>query len=266
MLPQRTLRGIRRRRRAEPWTSVPWTDVSPADVREGIDVWPLVSPLRYDVLLRRDFLSLLTHEATDLADLDACVAAAWRSSYHTWYFESEVVRTGLLGRDQADLEARFSDRVRRTVALFERLEAAGGRLDEPIVLKTADTILPPTTERLGPPTGKPVMGRYFLADGCHRLAYLMLKGRTWLRPDEFRVRSTATFSPFDSTSLLMPALRLSPGEYFAFLSMGYSAPEPFADEGSLLAYLGDQRPGLADEVASVIRVDGYAKPAAPGAA
>jgi hypothetical protein len=258
VLPQGTLRGIRRRRRVDPWAHDPWVSVRPHDLQDGIDIWPLVSPLRYDVLLRRDFMATLARNPEAYGvDETAFMDAVGRTPYHTWFFESEVVRTGLLGRDQAVLEAHFTDRVRRAVALFQRLEAAGGALDEPIVLKTAEVIRPPTTDRLGPPTGKPVSARYFVADGCHRLAYLMLAGRTRLAPSEFRVKSYRAFSPFDSTSLLLPRLRVAPADYFAYLSMGYASPASFTDGDSLLAHLQASRPDVVEEVAAVIRVDGY---------
>jgi len=264
VMPERALRDIRRRRRIDPWAHDPWVGVRPPDLDGGIDIWPLVSPLRYDVLLRRNLLARLARQTPTADEESDFIDEVRKTTYHTWFFESEVVRTGLLGRDQAVLEALFDDRVRRVVALFRRLEAAGGSLDEPIVLKTAETILPPTTERLGPPTGKPVSSSYFLADGCHRLAYLMLAGRMRLERSEFRVRAYRAFSPFDSTSLLMPRLRLPTEDYFAYLSMGYTSPAVFTDGEALLAHLRARRPDVVEEVAAVIRVDGYPAPGASG--
>ena len=258
-LPERTLRGIRRRRRADPWVHDPWTSVQPAELGDGIDIGPLVSPLRYDVLLRRDFLaSVARDDGARRQDEAAFIEEARRGPYHTWFLESEVIRTGLAGRDPTVLEALFTERVRRVVALYERLEAGSGALDEPIVLKTAERILPPTAERMGAPTGKLVSARYFVADGCHRLAYLMLDGRTRLAASEFRVRAYRTFSPFDSTGLLVPRLAPPPADYFSFLSMGYTAPLVFIDGPSLLGHLRATRPDLVEEVEAAMRVDGYA--------
>lgn len=265
-LPEGALRRLRSGRRTEPWVDHDWRWSSPAELAGGIDIAQLVSPLRYDVLVRRDFLGDYARGRDAYRDDPARLLERARASdYHTWFIESEAVRTGLARRhERADLEALFVERVRRAADLYERLARRDGQLDEPILLKTARTLLPPTTDRLGPPGAKVLERRYFLADGCHRLAVLMLAGRTELRPGEFRVREYRTFSPFDSTSLLVGPLDLPAARYFEFLSLGYTAPQVFSDGRSFLAHLREGRPGSLAEAVAVIRADGYAAAAGLG--
>jgi hypothetical protein len=127
----------------------------------------------------------------------------------------------------------------------------------PIILKTAERLLPPTADKLAPPTGKTVAARYFLADGCHRLALMMALGYKVLPPGSFRVKCFRRFSPFDSTSLLMRSLSIDASSYFAFLSSYYCAPFVFEDREDFLGYIRENRPEFLEEVLSVMRVDGY---------
>jgi hypothetical protein len=172
--------------------------------------------------------------------------------------ESEAVRTkrDLLG-DAAALDGEFANRVRRAARLYDSVAAQGFSARHPIILKTAERLLPPTADKLAPPTGKRVSGRYFLADGCHRLALLMALGYAELPRGYFRVKCFRSFSPFDSTSLLTSSLAIEPAAYFAFLSSFYCAPHVFEDGADLVRYIQQRKPQLLDEVLSVIRVDGY---------
>jgi hypothetical protein len=102
-----------------------------------------------------------------------------------------------------------------------------------------------------------VSDRYFMADGCHRLAFLMARGYTVLPTEYFRVKCFREFSPFDSTSLLARSLPITPSEYFAFLSRRYCRPFVFENRDDFLKYIRAHRPELVDELVSIIRVDGF---------
>lgn len=237
-----------------------WRWVDPPELRAGIDIAMIVCPLRYDVLVRRDFLAFYAaHRDLYAADFDAFVALVKQGPYYRWFTESEAVRTkpDLLGNSAA-LDAAFVERLRRAARLYENVQANGFSPDYPITLKTAERLLPPTTDKQGPPTGKLVSSRYFLADGCHRLALLMALGHTRLLPGQFRVKCFRSFSPFDSTSLLTRSLSISPGAYFTFLSSRYCAPFAFAQGYDVVRYIAEHTPALLDEVLSLIQVDGYA--------
>jgi hypothetical protein len=125
------------------------------------------------------------------------------------------------------------------------------------VLKTAEHLLPPTAAKSAPPTGKFVSGRYFMADGCHRLALLMALGYTVLPANYFQVKCFRRFSPFDSTSMLAQTLPIKPAAYFAFLSSRYCSPYSFEDKEGFLGYIHQYKPELLPEVLSMMQVDGF---------
>lgn len=235
-----------------------WLDVP--ELANGIEIAALIAPLRYDVLIRRDFLAFYAaHRGLYSADFDAFVQAAKHGSYYRWFMTSEAVRCKRdLLADVDALEREFVDRVRRAAGVYEDLLAHGFRAQSPIILKTAEHLSPPTTDPQGPPSGKQVSARYFLADGCHRLAMLMLLGYTVLPAEYLRVKYFRSFSPFDSTSLLAQSLPLEPEAYFSFLSGRYCAPAVFTRKDQFLDYIRQHKPEYLDEVSSIIRVDGFA--------
>lgn len=237
-----------------------WYWYTADDLRNGIEIAAVVCPLRYDVLIRRDFLAFYAaHRELYARDMPAFVALAKQQTYYRWYTESEVVRCQPERiRNQAALEAGFVERVQRAAQLYEHMIRDGFDPDHPVILKTAERLLPPTADRRAPPTGKLIARRYFLADGCHRVAMLLLRGDTMLRPGYFRVKCFREFSPFDSTSLLVRSLPLNTEAYFRFLSTYYSSPFVFEDRYTFLDYIRQHRPEVLEEVLTVIEADGFA--------
>jgi hypothetical protein len=237
-----------------------WLEVP--ELQNGISIAELVCPLRYDVIVRRDFCTFYAeHRALCQGDLDAFLDRVCQTPYYTWYATSEAVRCfpHLIG-DDVSLRARFSERVRAVVRLYENMMKNGFDRQFPIILRTGEKLLPPTTRRSGPPTGKAVSARYFQADGCHRLAMLMHMGYEWLPAEYFRVQCFRWFSPFDSTSLLARTLPLDAHSYFAYLSSYYCTPDVITDRETFLAYISQNRPAFLSEVLSVLRTDGFGVP------
>ena len=234
------------------WLQVP-------ELEDGVNIATLICPLRYDVIVRRDFYSLfVAHRDLYRSDFDTFVELASRSPYYTWYVRSELIRTSPYLLDDPDgLQNRFTKQVHLAVQLFELIEENGFDPQFPIVLRTAEHLLPPTGDRRLPATGKVVSDRYFMADGCHRLAYLMLTGCKVLPAEYFRVQCFREFSPFDSTSLLAQSLPILTADYFTYLSSRYCYPDIFEDRDSFLRYLKKYKPELVAEVLTVIRVDGF---------
>ncbi len=231
-----------------------WVDVP--ELADGIEIAAVVCPLRYDVLVRRDFFSFYaSHRDMYASDWNTFMAMAKRTSYYVWYLESEGVRTNL--RASGNTNVNFAQRVDRAVALYESVQRSGFSARSPITLKTAKRLLPPTTDRRGPPTGKRVRAKYFLADGCHRLALLMALGYTTLPAEYFRVKCYQEFSPFDSTSLLARRLMQNASVYFPYLSSYYTAPMVLTNRADFEHYVKTHKPELLDEVLSVIRADGF---------
>lgn len=236
-----------------------WYWMDAPELHQGIALAELVCPLRYDVIVRRDFFPFyVLNRDLYLNDFAEFVRQVAGTRYYIWYMQSEAVRSNrqLRGNPRA-LQAGLADRVRRAVELFESVRTQGFRPEFPIVLKTAEQLLPPTTDRGGAPTAKRVRARYFLADGCHRVALLMALGHTTLPANYFRVKCFREFSPFDSTSLLARALPLDEPTYFRYLSTLYAAPHSFIRRDEFLNYIRTNK--LADhaEVLSVLRADGF---------
>lgn len=234
------------------WLHVP-------ELEGGIDIAALICPLRYDVLVRRDFFPFYAaHRDLYISNPDAFVNLARQTPYYTWYAKSEAVRCfpHFVGDDNA-LRPGFVATVHRAAELYESMTDRGFDPRFPVILRTAERLLPPTANRSGPPTGKVVSARYFQADGCHRLAMLMYMGCRVLPAGYFRVQCFREFSPFDSTSLLARSLPIEPSEYFAFLSSYYCAPLVFENREDFLGYVRENKPEALREVLSLIRADGF---------
>ena len=234
-----------------------WLDVP--ELGDGIEISRLVCPLRYDVVVRRDFYAFYeANQELYRSDFDSFLELVSQGSYYTWFAASEAVRTRPYLLDDHDrLWRQFVNQIRKAVALYESMESQGFDEQDPIVLRTAENLLPPTGDRLAPPTGKVVSDRYFMADGCHRLAWLMFRGYTLLPAAYFRIQCFREFSPFDSTSLLARSLPIAASEYFAFLSSRYCRPFVFEDRGGFLEHVREHRPDVLEEVSSIMKVDGF---------
>lgn len=236
-----------------------WSWIQVPELSNGIEIAAIICPLRYDVLVRRNFYSFYAaHHDLYESDRNAFVACTKATSYYTWYIESEAVRTNKHLRGNAEaLERNFIDRIDRAVTLYKYVQQDGFSARYPITLKTAKHILPPTTDRDGAPTSKRIRTKYFLADGCHRIALLMALGYQTLPPNYFRVKQYQAFSPFDSTILLARRLITDPAEYYGFISSYYTAPTVTTNRNDFLDYIQVHKPEWMDEVVSVIRADGF---------
>ena len=155
--------------------------------------------------------------------------------------------------DEVALQAAYVDRIKHFVTLYDRIVDSGFDTRMPIVPKTARKILPT-------PEGKRVSGRFFMGDGCHRLACLMALGYETLPPDYMRVKCYRTLTPRDGTVDLAHTVPIAPEDYFALLSKRYAAPHRFEEGSELILYLEQNAPQLLDEVLSVIRADRMMEP------
>ncbi|MBV9787032.1 MAG: hypothetical protein JOZ51_02580 [Chloroflexi bacterium] len=256
---RKTLAAIANRLRRAARVGNYWYWLDAPELANGIEIAALIAPLRYDVLIRRDFLAFYAdHRGLYVSDFAAFIQAARQGPYYRWFMSSEAIRCKRELLTDADaLEQEFVQRVRRAAGVYEDMLAHGFRPQSPIILKTAEQLLPPTTDPQGAPSGKQVSARYFLADGCHRLAMLLLLGYTLLPAEYLQVKCFRRFSPFDSTSLLARSLTLEPDAYFRFLSGRYCAPAVCTDKAQFLDYIQQHKPKFMAEVTSILRVDGF---------
>lgn len=209
----------------------------------------VISPLRYDVVVRERFLRFLAAQGDPLdIDVDAVVAAARDQEYHAWFRHVAIhhVRPGTAR--EADLEAAFRRRVVQTANLLGSFSARGFDARYPVTLRTAGAG-PVTTS-----TGKRLTGRLYASDGCHRLALLRMAGETVLRPEWYQVRTDPRWAPPDNTGALIPVLGISRAEHLAFVASGYTTAA-VGDAAALLAHLAETGPAAAAEVAGLLALD-----------
>lgn len=213
---------------------------------EALDIDRLISPLRYDVLVRERYLRFLA-ENLDLyhRDFDAFVGLARGQQYHAWFCAVAIhrIRPGTEGA--ADLDTAFRERLHKTTRLYLAMSERGFDPRFPITIRTAGPVVATAT-------GKTVAGRLFPSDGCHRLAMLRHTGHRSLLPQWYQLRTDGGWRPPDNTGTLIGALGISRPEYFEFLSLGY-ADGIFDGEDALLAHVPSDAD--ADEIRRIIAVD-----------
>lgn len=188
----------------------------PAD--EPVRIDDLVSPLRYDVLVRQRYLSLI-NESPELleGDLGPLLELSRSHEYHAWFTAVVVPRfmPHLIGRDD-EIAAAFERRVRATVELVRSVEESGLDRKRPITLRTGRRIQPTST-------GKRLARRIYVRDGCHRLAMLRANGVTVLEPETYRLDRQNFFKPLDNTAPLLRAAPLDTRSYWEFMALSYGS-------------------------------------------
>lgn len=215
---------------------------------EPVLIDELVSPLRYDVLVRERFLDRISG-LRDPAELQDAVASPAGRDYFTWYSRIVVPRflPEIVG-DHDAIDVAFSDRVRRTVELSRSFASAGYDPTQLVLLHSGRRIAPTST-------GKRLERRTFAGDGCHRLALLRLHGVTVLEPGSYRVEVAPTLSPIDNTAELIAPLGLTRRAYFEFLSLAYAPGTICPTERELLERVRARSPERLEELGRVLGVD-----------
>lgn len=216
---------------------------------EPLDLDELVSPLRYDIIVRAEYFDYLT-EHLDLydSDFDRYVTAATDTRYFTWFATVALTRYHpQRARDPRHVTAEFRERLRRSTSLLRSFQSEGFDTRYPVSVRTA---APGAVTG----TGKLVSRRYYPGDGCHRLALLVRAGQHTLPPSYYQVRRDPQRTVIDNTHSLIRDLRLTPEEYCRFLSRGY-ADSTIAEVPSLLARVAERAPSRLTELRGVLDVD-----------
>jgi len=178
----------------------------------------LVSPLRYDILVRQRYLSLVTESPELLeGDLGPLLELSRSHQYHTWFVAVVVPRfmPHLIGRDD-EIAAAFEKRVRATVELVRSVQESGLDPKRPITLRTGRRIQPTAT-------GKRLARRIYARDGCHRIALLRASGVTVLQPGTYRLDRQNSFVPLDNTAPLLRAAPIDTTTYWGFMALSYDS-------------------------------------------
>jgi hypothetical protein len=219
-----------------------------------VELAELISPLRYDILVRARFLEVLGEQLDAVEhDLDRVVREATGTPYHRWFTGIALPRyrpREAAGERRA--RAAFRERVRRSAELVASFRARGFDERFPVLLRAA---------RPGAMTasGKLVARPLYAGDGCHRLALLLASGHRFVEPAWYRVRRDPLDAPIDNTRPLLGPLAIGAAEYHRFLAVGYglagSPGELPADRETLLRRVEAERPDRVDELARVLQID-----------
>lgn len=182
------------------------------DGTESVDVARLISPFRYDVVVRAQLFDAVAARP-DGQSMDEFVSSVAEHPYAVWFREVELRRFfPWVLNDPRDVADAYAARVERAVRTFESFQQRGFDPRQPIMLR-----------RLARPTvsdsGVLVPRVLHLGDGGHRLALLHRSGGL-LEPSMHRIDPRPS-KVIDNTAILAPALRLPEREYAAFLSLGF---------------------------------------------
>lgn len=215
--------------------------------RERVSISSLASPLRYDIVVRRDFLAELRARLD--APLPELVTWARGTSYWVWFRDVRWQRASPRFRArQPDVAAAFAERVRGAISLSRSFARRGFDPRFPITLKSADRFLP--TEG-----GKKVEGRFVAGGGCHRIALLWLGGARELEPDQYVIHHFRELTPLDNTRLLRTLLRERPEDYVRFVASAYR-PTATADVRELVRGVSENAPERLENLTTLLRSDG----------
>jgi hypothetical protein len=219
----------------------------PGDEPVALD--ELVSPLRYDIMVRAEHFRFLDEHLELLErDVEAYLRLVRGHPYFTWY--TTVALPRYRPRAHADEQRRFAAFRRRVLGaavLWRSFKAVGFDPRQPVTLRIA---------RPGAvtPTGKAVRRRYHAGDGCHRLALLVAVGEPTLPPDWYRVRNDPLPSLFDNTSALIGPLDLGRATYYGFVARGYGAG-PATSREAIVRHVEVHAPDRLAELLQLLAVD-----------
>lgn len=179
---------------------------------ETLDVGRLISPFRYDVVVRAQLFDAVA-QRPDGQSIDEFVRSVADHPYGVWFREVELRRFfPWMLHDSSAVMAAYTARVSRAVNTFESFQERGFDPSQPIMLR-----------RLSRPTasdsGVLVPRVLHLGDGGHRLALLYRSGSA-LEPWMYRI-DTRPNKVIDNTAILVTGLGLGESAYAAFLSLSF---------------------------------------------
>lgn len=182
------------------------------DGTESLDVGRLISPFRYDVVVRAQLFDAVA-DRPEGGSIEDFVASVAEHPYAVWFREVELRRFfPWMLNDPRQVAEAYAARVARAVTTFESFEQRGFDTGRPIMLRC---LARPTASD----SGVLVPRVLHLGDGGHRLALLYRSGSR-LEPSMHRIDPRPN-RVIDNTAILVPALGLGEHDYAAFLSLGF---------------------------------------------
>jgi len=202
----------------------------------------LISPLRYDVLVRAQFFEFLAHRPTG-GTADRLVADAWQEPYAVWFREVAMARfRPWVLKDPVALRSNFAERVLASRDLLKSFDTNGFDARTPVTLRLTTGVQ--TTD-----TGARVSRTVHVGDGGHRLALLLQAGSDLL-PHMYRL-DPRPMPLIDNTAVLLGPLGIPEPDYCDFIGGGYGR-RGHSEVGSLLAAVARDDPASGDELRSVL--------------
>jgi hypothetical protein len=221
---------------------------------EPVNIHSLISPLRYDVVVRADFFGFLdAHLSEGVQRPEDLASAARAHPYFVWFkrVAMERFRPWVLA-DEELLQQQFTERVRSSMNLWSSFRQNGFDLRHPITLRSA-------SGARAADSGAVVDRRLHVGDGGHRLAMLLASGVVDLGPGTYRVDPRPLSELIDNTALLMRAIPLPSNDYVQFIARGYVSPDAYesvdlAGVEGLLDHVGQHRPAMLGELERLLEV------------
>ncbi len=199
---------------------------------EPLEIPSLISPLRYDVVVRAHFLADLRYRNFDKPSA-ALYDFAEGHEYFAWFQFVESARFFPELLDDAErLRTRYHQRVARALATLRSYDRSGFDARYPVTLgHTPRGVL---TDK-----GTRITKQLHIRDGCHRLALLLLDDKPLL-PAMYRVHKVSGALP-DNTCILLRHIGIPDEEYASFLSASFDVPGQ-VDLPQLRSTLAEQAP------------------------
>lgn len=211
-----------------------------------IDIAQLISPLRFDVLVRAQFFDFLQRRPDGEPD-DALVRAAQGEPYAVWFRDVAMARfRPWVLKDPEVMAQSFAERVLSARALLRSFQTRGYDPSSPVTLRLT---APGTTSD----TGVPIRRTVHVGDGGHRLAMLLQAGLP-LQPHMYRL-DPRPMPLIDNTAVLLERLDVSDEDYLAFVARGYT-PEPVPDLPTLRTVVARHGPAAVTELDRVLSTHG----------
>ena len=210
----------------------------------ALDIGQLISPLRFDVLIRAKLFETWAKDWSRLKSRpDEALQVAQNHAYRTWF--DSIARRKITGKGEpSSPDEAFEWRVKRSHRLLGGYIQNGFDQRRPITVKL----------HLGGelPNGKVMGPRLYPVDGCHRLALLWADGERMLDPALYRLLPDESATR-DNTTLLLEKLQLSEADYYTFIGWGYGV-NAVSTESELVASLSKNDPRT-PELLSVLAAD-----------
>jgi hypothetical protein len=213
---------------------------------EAVTIDGLISPLRYDVLVRQQFFEFFReNEEMGRHDKAQFQAAALHEPYFVWFRDIVIGRRWRLLKGQT-VEEAYAEQVTKAISLYDSFNESDPIGSKPIVVRRV-------TEPTRTGTGKIIANRCLLVDGGHRVALLRLNGITEL-PARAWLEVHDRWMPRDNTHRLLESLDVSDEEYYSFLSLGMTK-ERQTSAHDLLEAVTREAPERLEELRSIIVSD-----------